>query len=59
MTKCRNEIQEALQKEFYALEDDLLPQEYKEPTHKSDLDTEQSPIPTTEVDRAEMEEMIG
>lgn len=53
----REEIQDALKSELSALEDDMLPQEYREPTYKLDPDAEHNPPPATETAHAQMEKV--
>lgn len=51
-------IQDELQRELDALEDELLPQEYEKGTYKPHSDAKHCPLPKTETLNAEIEEMI-
>lgn len=52
------EIQDALQRKLEDSEDDVLQNIYEEPTYKQDPNAEHNPLPTTEIVRAGIEEMI-
>lgn len=45
------DVQNAVQKIMDSLEDNLLPQEYEEPTYKSDPNAEHDPLSTMEMAR--------